>query len=124
MTDNKPIKEKVKAAFYLLGRGAFFGAIAIFVALASFWFLVLPLSGFWQLDLSEATSFLIAALLGSLLLGLPAGGDRGFNCGKSLETYDSCGYRRYYTSLSIFNFCIFPCALPISGRLLEIRQMN
>jgi hypothetical protein len=43
MTNNKPIKEKVKGAFYLLGRGGFFGAIAILVVLASFWFLVLPL---------------------------------------------------------------------------------
>lgn len=81
MTDKKPIIEKVKAAFYLLGRGAIFGAITIFVVLASFWFLVLPLSGFWQLDLSEATSFLIAALLGSLLLGLPAGGIGGLIVG-------------------------------------------
>lgn len=81
MTDNKPIKEKVKGAFYLLGRGAVFGAIAICVVLASFWFLVLPLSGFWQLDASEATSFLIAALLGSVILGLPAGGIGGLIVG-------------------------------------------
>jgi hypothetical protein len=82
MTNNKPIKEKVKGAFYLLGRGGFFGAIAILVVLASFWFLVLPLSGFWQLDSSEATSFLIAALLGSLILGLPAGGIGGLIVGR------------------------------------------
>ena len=81
MADNKPNKEKVKGILYLFGRGAIFGAIAIFILLVSFWFLVLPLTGFWHLDSSEATSFLIAAIGGSLILGLPAGGIGGFIVG-------------------------------------------
>jgi hypothetical protein len=81
MTDNKPIKDKLMGAFYLLKRGATFGAIAIFVVLTSFWFLLLPLGGFWQLDSSEAASFLIAAILGGLVVGLPAGGIGGLIVG-------------------------------------------
>jgi hypothetical protein len=78
MANNKPYREKVKVGLYLFGRGAIFGAIAVFVLLASFWFLFLPLTGFWHLDSSEAASFLIAAMVGSLILGLPAGGIGGF----------------------------------------------
>lgn len=82
MADNKREKiEKFKGVLYLFGRGATFGAITVFVILASFWFLLFPLTGFWHLDFSEATSFLIAALLGSLILGLPAGGIGGLILG-------------------------------------------
>jgi len=82
MADNKLNKiGKLKSGFYLFGRGAIFGAIAIFVVLVSFWFILLPLTGLWHLNTSEATSYLIAALLGSIILGLPAGGIGGLIIG-------------------------------------------
>jgi hypothetical protein len=82
MIDKKPPQiGKLKSGFYLFGRGAIFGAIAIFLVLATFWFVFLPLTGFWHLDISEASLFLIGALLGGIILGLPVGGVGGFILG-------------------------------------------
>ena len=88
MPDNKPNKlEKLKSGYYLLGRGAISGAIAVFVLLATFWLLIFPLTGFWHFDNSGASERLIAALLGSIIPGLPAGGIGGLIIGSIWERY-------------------------------------
>jgi hypothetical protein len=115
MTDDKPIKEKVKGIFYLLGRGAIFGAIAIFVVLASFWFLVLPLTGFCHLNSSEATEFLLVALLGSLILGLPAGAIGGLITGSLWKHRIAVGLGGISLALVLLISAFFLAPCPFLG---------
>ena len=88
MSDIKPDKiEKRKSGYYLLGQGAISGAITVFALLATCWLLIFPLIGFWNLDSSGGSERLIAALLLSLILGLPAGAIGGLIIGSIWERH-------------------------------------
>jgi len=72
---------KLKKVFSLLWRGAIFGTIAVFVMLVTFWLVVLPLSGFWKLDIQDSLMTLLIALLAGVILGLPSGAIGGLVVG-------------------------------------------
>jgi hypothetical protein len=112
MANNKPDKiGKLKGYLYLFGRGAISGVIVVFVLLATLWFLILPLTGFWHLSNSEVFIFLIVALLGSIVLGLPAGGIGGVVVGSIWKAVNAAiigGVIFALVSLTIL-FLLIPC---------------